>query len=156
MTSIVYDRKPCGRCGGSGHYSYNQINGTTCFGCGGSGRALTKRGLAAKALADSLLEIDVADFATRTGRRARFTCSIAGKRYTFSTVREELDPAKLSKRQLGDEWIPMRHFDIILDGKPVYGLGEGIKVRLIPTEAEVAQVMEFQAGLNDAGKPRSM
>ena len=28
---------PCGRCGGSGHYSYNQIDGTTCFECRGHG-----------------------------------------------------------------------------------------------------------------------
>lgn len=27
----------CPRCGGSGHYSYNQIDGTVCYGCGGSG-----------------------------------------------------------------------------------------------------------------------
>lgn len=32
----------CGRCCGTGHYSFNQINGTTCFGCGGSGRRLAK------------------------------------------------------------------------------------------------------------------
>lgn len=32
----------CGRCGGSGHYSFNQINGTTCFGCSGSGKRLAK------------------------------------------------------------------------------------------------------------------
>ena len=25
----------CGRCGGSGHYSYNQIDGTRCYGCNG-------------------------------------------------------------------------------------------------------------------------
>jgi excinuclease UvrABC ATPase subunit len=29
----------CSRCGGSGHYSYNQINGTTCFGCAGLGHS---------------------------------------------------------------------------------------------------------------------
>lgn len=28
----------CKRCGGSGHYSYNPMNGTTCFACGGSGK----------------------------------------------------------------------------------------------------------------------
>lgn len=39
-----FDRKICTRCGGSGQYSYNQINGTTCFGCGGSGKMLTPRG----------------------------------------------------------------------------------------------------------------
>jgi len=29
---------PCKRCGGSGHYSFNPKDGTTCFGCGGSGK----------------------------------------------------------------------------------------------------------------------
>lgn len=27
----------CGRCGGSGNYSYNQMDGTRCFGCAGAG-----------------------------------------------------------------------------------------------------------------------
>lgn len=26
----------CGRCGGSGHYAYNPMNGTVCFGCRGA------------------------------------------------------------------------------------------------------------------------
>ncbi len=30
----------CGRCGGSGQYSYNPMTGSTCFGCGGSGKKL--------------------------------------------------------------------------------------------------------------------
>jgi len=29
---------PCKRCGGSGHYSYNPMDGTTCFGCNGTGK----------------------------------------------------------------------------------------------------------------------
>lgn len=28
-------RQTCGRCGGSGHYSYNQIHGSRCYGCNG-------------------------------------------------------------------------------------------------------------------------
>jgi len=32
----------CGRCGGSGHYSYCAMHGTTCFGCSGSGKAMPK------------------------------------------------------------------------------------------------------------------
>lgn len=32
----------CGRCGGSGRYSWNQINGDVCFGCGGSGQQKPK------------------------------------------------------------------------------------------------------------------
>ena len=27
----------CSRCGGSGHYSYNPIHGTMCYGCQGKG-----------------------------------------------------------------------------------------------------------------------
>ena len=27
---------PCGRCGGTGHYSYNPMSGTRCFKCGGA------------------------------------------------------------------------------------------------------------------------
>lgn len=30
-------RGKCPRCGGSGHYSYNQMDGTRCYGCMGSG-----------------------------------------------------------------------------------------------------------------------
>ena len=32
----------CPRCSGSGHYSYNQIDGTRCYGCNGSGIAIQK------------------------------------------------------------------------------------------------------------------
>jgi hypothetical protein len=32
----------CSRCGGSGHYSYNVIDGTVCFGCRGSGSKLPR------------------------------------------------------------------------------------------------------------------
>lgn len=38
----------CGRCGGCGRYSWNQISGDTCFGCNGTGhRQPGKRELAA-------------------------------------------------------------------------------------------------------------
>ncbi len=43
----------CGRCGGCGHYSYNQINGTTCFGCGGSGQVAPKAGQQADVLTEA-------------------------------------------------------------------------------------------------------
>lgn len=32
----------CPRCGGSGHYSYNTMDGTRCYGCGGSGSVTMK------------------------------------------------------------------------------------------------------------------
>lgn len=33
----------CTRCLGSGHYSYNQVHGTRCFGCGGTGVQVVKK-----------------------------------------------------------------------------------------------------------------
>ena len=44
----LFESKPCNRCGGSGQYSYCQMHGTRCFGCGGRGEQLTKRGRAAQ------------------------------------------------------------------------------------------------------------
>lgn len=41
------ERETCSRCGGTGHYSYCQLYGTTCFKCCGRGEILTKRGQAA-------------------------------------------------------------------------------------------------------------
>lgn len=42
-----FEKEVCGRCGGSGHYSYNQLDGSRCYGCNGKGERLTKRGRAA-------------------------------------------------------------------------------------------------------------
>ncbi|RPH72674.1 MAG: hypothetical protein EHM78_01885 [Myxococcaceae bacterium] len=47
--STEFERTHCGRCGGSGSYSYCQMHGSTCFGCAGTGKKLTKRGAAAYA-----------------------------------------------------------------------------------------------------------
>lgn len=39
----------CGRCGGSGRYSYNQIDGDRCFGCNGKGIVFPSDSTALKA-----------------------------------------------------------------------------------------------------------
>ena len=49
------ESETCGRCGGTGHYSYCQSYGTTCFKCAGNKRVFTKRGAAANVLYASLL-----------------------------------------------------------------------------------------------------
>jgi hypothetical protein len=38
MELDTVNSKPCSRCGGSGHYSFNLRDGTVCYGCGGVGR----------------------------------------------------------------------------------------------------------------------
>lgn len=47
VTRVVYETTPCTRCGGNGRYSFNLRDGSRCYGCKGTGKAMTKR---AKAL----------------------------------------------------------------------------------------------------------
>lgn len=47
-TKLGYELETCSRCSGSGHYSYCQSHGTTCFKCGGTGVVLSKKGSATK------------------------------------------------------------------------------------------------------------
>lgn len=61
----------CSRCGGSGQYSYNQIDGSRCFGCGGCGKNLAK--ITAEIVAAALERIAAGElagyFAENTARR---------------------------------------------------------------------------------------
>jgi hypothetical protein len=45
--NVRYEQATCGRCAGSGHYSYCQMYGTTCFKCHGRKTVTTKKGLKA-------------------------------------------------------------------------------------------------------------
>lgn len=60
----IFESKPCSRCGGSGHYSFNLIDGSRCYGCNGRGVTLTKRGLAARNWLDEKRKIRAADLKT--------------------------------------------------------------------------------------------
>lgn len=45
MTIDTVASQTCGRCGGTGRYSFNLIDGDRCYGCGGSGRVpMTPKG----------------------------------------------------------------------------------------------------------------
>lgn len=41
MVKFEYETKDCSRCGGSGRYSFNMMDGDKCYGCNGSGKQLT-------------------------------------------------------------------------------------------------------------------
>ena len=63
---------PCGRCGGSGRYSFNQIDGDRCYGCNGTGhRAMGNR------KRDLQNVIAAAEKAVATGALARYLEEIA-------------------------------------------------------------------------------
>lgn len=89
QATIKYETEVCGRCGGSGRYSYNQMDGDRCYGCGGSGNRLTKRGRAAREYATSILEVSVEVYHDQhQGQPALYTDFVAGKRIRFYQTRE--------------------------------------------------------------------
>jgi ribosomal protein L40E len=53
----IFENVVCSRCGGTGHYSYNQVDGSKCFKCHGSKTKLTPRGEAAQNYYNELITI---------------------------------------------------------------------------------------------------
>ena len=153
---VVYEKEPCGRCGGSGRYSWNQISGDRCFGCGGSGERLSKRGKAAKAFADSLL--DVAIEGVTQGRRAVYRDALTGRKTTFSGTRI-VGYSKVKSIRDAD-WREVPTFALLMrqaDGtmkEAGIGLSAGIRVRMLATEDELRLIADYQKNLTKAGKPR--
>lgn len=52
----TFEANTCGRCGGTGRFGPTCVYGGRCFGCGGTGAKLTKRGAAAAAFYNGLLK----------------------------------------------------------------------------------------------------
>lgn len=58
LGAVNFETKTCGRCGGSGRHSFNQMHGDVCYGCGGSKVVRTKIGeIARKAFAAKRLDV---------------------------------------------------------------------------------------------------
>lgn len=85
----VFETETCGRCGGSGNYSYCSMHGTRCFGCGGSGIRYTKRGRATKAFFEAKLRVPVSEL--KVGDLMWYDDFFAGKAYFAKIVSIEPD-----------------------------------------------------------------
>lgn len=148
---IEYEKETCGRCGGGGRHSHNQIDLERCYGCGGSGERLTKRGAAAKAFADSILGIKIEH--AQVGQTVTYLDVLNGRRIRITV--QKIDREVNGKKKVGDELIDC--YAITLHGqKYKICCGEGVRVRLTPTEAEAAKIIAYQNSLTKAGKPRKL
>jgi hypothetical protein len=138
----VFEKETCGRCGGCGQYSYNQMDGSTCYGCGGKGERLTKRGAVASAFYVQSCEIEAS--AVQVGDLIKFD--------GFGRAR------KLTIREIGRD--EQRNQVMILTGY-VGGVKTSIhtsgKVRkywdIETNQAKIAAALEYQATLTKTGKP---
>lgn len=159
-----FERETCGRCGGTGHYSYNPIHGTVCLGCGGAGVKLTKLGKKAADLCNSLLqvpaiELKVGDLIQVSG------VTIGGALYRASArvIEIRTDPATFSMRRLGPDNKPIvepGECEIIAERKDgTYHSHHQHGSTLTRTDRESAQAalraaLDFQAAAIARRRPR--
>jgi hypothetical protein len=158
----VFETEPCGRCGGSGKYSYCQMYGTRCFGCGGTGKRLTKRGAAASAYLRALRTVKARDVQLGDYIKVDATPGIsAGGWCRIETMYTRLESGK--SLQPDGSWKVHNH--LALEGTDKRGQSYGLHtfpdadVVLVPktkaeANAQVDKALEYQATLTKAGTPR--
>lgn len=129
--SIRYETVECSRCGGTGHYSYNPMDGTICFKCRGAKRTSSKKGAAAREKVEefkmSLYSVAAGD--VEPGTQLHFT------RYGWRTV------TKMEEDRLNEGMVILRTKAMSFHVQP----SDRYKAR--PTPEEWAQTIEFARAL---------
>lgn len=82
----LFPTKACTRCGGSGRYSYNTIDGDRCYGCQGTGRMWATKKVAA--------QVEAYRLAARRQKEAQASALAVGDRVV----------SDLSSRLAGQGW----------------------------------------------------
>lgn len=141
----VFESVSCPRCGGGGKYSFNLMHGDRCYGCGGSGVKMSKRGAAAKAEYLRLLERRVGDL--KVGDSIYDWLGLNGGKCWQRIDSIEADPMSGSiKLCLSRKGKPVGHFIT----------GADHKVPAVSSEAQrlefLAQAVAYQAKLTKEGK----
>lgn len=152
-----FEKETCGRCGGSGRYSYNPTDLDRCYGCGGSGIRFTKKGLAANKYFNELLETKVIDL--KVGDR------IWNKDTRKWHQINEIERAGLNQQtKIDGEWIKVRNLRIKTDnGNYVFTRNYDATFRCYPKDdqgnatkeafyAVKKQAYEHQSKLTKQGK----
>jgi DnaJ-class molecular chaperone len=149
----------CTRCCGTGQYSWCSAHGSRCFKCGGSGKALTKRGAATNAFIKSLRstetivsELKVGDYVKPAGEnKFRKILSISEPSQNSSYKDFEA-----SAKAGHDVWVPITAVTIAFDGAK-YSVRQSIGSTMLRHNnlddlATWKIGMEFQATLSKTGK----
>lgn len=149
MATPLFEHTICGRCGGCGRYSYNQIDGDRCFGCLGTGFALTRRGNAAQEFYRNLLTVLAGD--VTVGMRVKDN---AGSKFTVA----DIERAVRGHRIVDGEKIALEVVSFTSVGGNRYGYSATVHMTMIPSEAQrsemVAKALAYQDTLTRAGSPR--
>lgn len=158
----LFEAQTCSRCGGSGQYSWNAMHGSRCFGCGGHGYKLTKRGAAAQELYRELLSKKVEDLQVGDKIVNQGVPGIAAGGWVVVTSVETIDYTF----RRGDEQVTEKRVKVICDSVREGGLGLGLTdypgtVHRVAADADAKraareQALAFQATLTKQGQPRKV
>lgn len=145
---VTYELTECGRCGGSGRYAWNPRTADRCFGCNGSGKALTKAGAKAqtafRARRSELVSIPVTE--VQAGTRVK----VEGKMYRVKSV----SGIQVNSHKIIDgERIPQPSVSLELEtskGSLIWGMGVEKMVELAPTPAQWDELVAYARTLKGA------
>ena len=141
-----FETELCSRCGGGGRYSFNLMDGDRCYGCGGTGIRLSKRGAAARAWFHASLQKPVE--AIEAGFLIWQTNGVMGPKRWLKV---------LDAKESGTIWNgTTRGVDLVIEGC-TYSCPNGSVLIAAKDKAEIDGAIEkaliYQAGLTKVGKP---
>lgn len=149
---LKFERETCSRCGGTGHYSYNQISGSTCFKCHGHREVLTARGAAAHAWLKAKWAMPARDVLPG------MVIMWAGNTYNVQSVAWDLKSSSKSRSLPTDPWVDAPPAVRIEGVKHGCVLQPDTEVQLKPPAAQrladLAAAIEYQNSLTKAGTVR--
>jgi len=154
-TNGKLETQTCGRCAGSGRFSYCAQYGNRCFRCGGSGVVYTKRGAAARAHLEALR--------SKLARDLVVGDVILSEGFTAGSFSQAPKWCKVLSVEASAVSLPSVGFDagrtlVVTCDVLRWELPATTVVRVRQTReamlATLAQALEFQATLTMQGKPR--
>lgn len=159
MTNLLetFETKPCARCGGSGHYSYNQIDGTMCYGCRGRKVVYTKRGAAALAHARELRTVNASE--VRAGWLLWVDAPCHSVMGSYKAGWYPVRTITVQERGYGTtvDGVTTWHPSLLLDTEVCgFAFAFDAKVQAVPNRERIAEIrdlaLQYQATLNERGK----
>lgn len=149
--TLSYETKTCGRCGGSGHYSYCEMYGTTCFGCRGTGKVLSAAGKRAHAAVEAFKAEHFSMLAESIKPGDRIKVSGMRRAATVATVTTD-DGARFGSKGPDGEMVWTNYVTVTFTNAKLgsYGLIPGTKVLKAIGGADWETVVAFAKTLKGA------
>lgn len=144
VNKMGFEIETCTRCGGSGKHSFNLMHADRCYGCGGTGVRLTKRGSAAKMFYINAQTRPVSEL------KAGMHVWSDGRFWPVLAIESSASSA------LAADGTQTPYVNIVMK-RYTWGVFQTSTVRFVRDEADrletLAQAIAYQATLTKTGKP---